>query len=152
LLSETISNKSLAFTFKATELSFDVVISMLDKLLKEKTKEKVGKQSIKNLRKKGTLQVVEVSDESLKKLQKDLRKYGVDYSILKNKTEEKQYSLFFRNYDAELLNKVMETFLQKRFKKKESIADRIKRVIQKNIQKSTEEKDKTKVKREEVEI
>ena len=125
---------------------------MLDKLLKEQTKEKRGKQSIKDLRKKGNLQVVEVTDDSLKELQRYMKKFNIDYSILKNKTEDKQYSLFFRNYDAELLNKVMENFLQNKFREKESILDKIKRVEQKNINRGTEEKDKTKVQRKEVEL
>ena len=153
MLSETLSNKSLTFTFKATEITFDVVIKMLDKLLKEQTKEKKGKQSIKELRKKGNIQVIDVTDKTLKKLQNYMKKYGVDYSILKSKTEEKQYSLFFRNYDAELLNKVFENFMQERFKNKESIVEKIKRVTQKNnIERDTEEKDKTKIKRKEVEL
>ena len=151
LLSETLSNKSLTFTFKATEISFDVVIKMLDKLLKEQTKEKKGKQSIKELRKKGNIQVIDVTDETLKKLQNYLKEFNIDYSLLKSKTEEKQYSLFFRNYDAELLNKVLEKFMQEKFKNKESILDKIKRLKQKNIERGTEEKDKTKVKRKEVE-
>lgn len=152
MLSETVSNKSLTFTFKATEISFDIVIAMLDKLLKEKTREKRGKQSIKDLRKKGNLQVIDVTDETLKKLQNYLKKFNIDYSILKSKTEEKQYSLFFRNYDAELLNKVLENFLQNKFKNKESIKDKIKRIKQMNMDKRTEEKDKTKVKRKEAEL
>lgn len=152
LLSETVSNKSLTFTFKATEITFDVVIAMLDKLLKEKTREKKGKQSIKDLRKKGNLQVIDVTDETLKKLQNYLKKFNIDYSILKSKTEEKQYSLFFRNYDAELLNKVLENFLHNKFKNKESIKEKIKRIKQMNIDKRTEEKDKTKKKRKEVEL
>ena len=152
LLSETVSNKSLTFTFKATEITFDVVIAMLDKLLKEKTREKKGKQSIKDLRKKGNLQVIDVTDETLKKLQNYLKKFSIDYSILKSKTEEKQYSLFFRNYDAELLNKVLENFLHNKFKNKESIKEKIKRIKQMNIDKRTKEKDKTKKKRKEVEL
>ena len=152
LLSETVSNKSLTFTFKATEITFDVIIAMLDKLLKEKTREKKGKQSIKDLRKKGNLQVIDVTDETLKKLQNYLKKFSIDYSILKSKTEEKQYSLFFRNYDAELLNKVLENFLHNKFKNKESIKEKIKRIKQMNIDKRTKEKDKTKKKRKEVEL
>lgn len=152
MLSETVSNKSLTFTFKATEITFDVVIAMLDKLLKEKTREKIGKQSIKDLRKKGNLQVIDVTDETLKKLQNYLKKFNIDYSILKSKTEEKQYSLFFRNYDAELLNKVLENFLHNKFKNKESIKEKIKRIKQMNIDRRTEEKDKTKKKRKEVEL
>ena len=152
MLSETVSNKSLTFTFKATEITFDVVIAMLDKLLKEKTREKKGKKSIKDLRKKGNLQVIDVTDETLKKLQNYLKKFNIDYSILKSKTEEKQYSLFFRNYDAELLNKVLENFLHNKFKNKESIKEKIKRIKQMNIDKRTEEKDKTKKKRKEVEL
>ena len=152
LLSETVSNKSLTFTFKATEITFDVVIAMLDKLLKEKTREKKGKKSIKDLRKKGNLQVIDVTDATLKKLQNYLKKFNIDYSILKSKTEEKQYSLFFRNYDAELLNKVLENFLHNKFKNKESIKEKIKRIKQMNIDKRTEEKDKTKKKRKEVEL
>lgn len=152
MLSETLSNKSLTFTFKATEISYDIIIKMLDKLLKEQTKEKRGKQSIKDLRKKGNLQVVDVTDDSLKELQKYLKKFNIDYSILKNKTEDKQYSLFFRSYDAELLSKVMDNFLKNKFREKESILDKIKRVKQKNINRGTEEKDKTKVQRKEVEL
>ena len=152
MLSETLSNKSLTFTFKATEISYDIIIKMLDKLLQEKTKEKRGKQSIKDLRKKGNLQVVEVTDDSLKELQRYMKKFNIDYSILKNKTEDKQYSLFFRSYDAELLSKVMDNFLQNKFREKEGILDKIKRVKQKNINRGTEEKDKTKVQRKEVEL
>lgn len=152
MLSETLSNKFLTFTFKATEITYDVIISMLDKLLQDKTKEKRGKQSIKDLRKKGNLQVVEVTDDSLKELQRYMKKFNIDYSILKNKTEDKQYSLFFRSYDAELLSKVMDNFLQNKFREKEGILDKIKRVKQKNINRGTEEKDKTKVQRKEVEL
>ena len=152
MLSETLSNKSLTFTFKATEISYDIIIKMLDKLLQEKTKEKRGKQSIKDLRKKGNLQVVEVTDDSLKELQRYMKKFNIDYSILKNKTEDKLYSLFFRSYDAELLSKVMDNFLQNKFREKEGILDKIKRVKQKNINRGTEEKDKTKVQRKEVEL
>lgn len=152
MLSETLSNKSLTFTFKATEISYDIIIKMLDKLLQEKTKEKRGKQSIKDLRKKGNLQVVEVTDDSLKELQRYMKKFNIDYSILKNKTEDKQYSLFFRSYDAELLSKVMDNFLQNKFREKEGILDKIKRVKQNNINRGTEEKDKTKVQRKEVEL
>ena len=153
MLADTISSKSLTFTFKATEISYDVIISMLDKLLQKQTKEKKGKQSIKELRKKGSLQVVEITDKSLKELQKYFRKFNIDYSLLKNKTEDKQYTLFFRNYDAELLNKVMESFIQNKFREKDSITEKIKRVKeQKNkIEKGTHEKDKTKVQRKEVE-
>ena len=42
--------------------------------------------------------------------------------------------------------------LKDKFKNKESIKDKIKRIKQMNIDKGTEEKDKTKVKRKEVEL
>lgn len=140
MLSETLSSKSLTFTFKATEISLDVILKVLDKLLQEKTKEKRGKQSIKDLRKKGNLQVIDVADDTLKKLNRYLKKFNIDYSILKDKTEEKQYTLFFRSYDAELLNKVMNNFLQDKFKKKESITEKIEKVKQKYIEKTRDEK------------
>lgn len=140
LLAETLSNKSLTFTFKATEISLDVILSVLDKLLQEKTKEKRGKQSIKDLRKKGNLQVIDVTDETLKKLNRYLKKFNIDYSILKNKTEEKQYTLFFRSYDSELLDKVMNNFLQERFKNKPSISERISKIKQKNIEETQDKK------------
>lgn len=140
MLSETLSSKSLTFTFKATEISLDVILKVLDKLLQEKTKEKRGKQSIKDLRKKGNLQVIDVADDTLKKLNRYLKKFNIDYSILKDKTEEKQYTLFFRSYDAELLNKVMNNFLQDKFKKKESITEKIEKIKQKYIEKTRDEK------------
>lgn len=142
MLSDTLSSKSLTFTFKATELSLDVVVKALDKLLQEKTKEKRGKQSIKNLRRKGNLQVIDVTDDTLKKLNRYLKKFNIDYSILKDKTEEKQYTLFFRSYDAELLNKVMNNFLQDKFKKRESITEKIEKVKQKYIENTQDKRTK----------
>ena len=140
MLSETVSSKSLTFTFKATELSLDIMLNVLDKLLQERTKEKKGKQSIKELRKKGNLQVIDVTDDTLKKLNRYLKKFNIDYSILKDKTQEKQYTLFFRSYDAELLNKVMNSFLQDKFKKKESITDKIEKIKQKYIENTQDKK------------
>ena len=152
LLSEIISNKSLTFTFKTAELSYDALLLALEKLIEMRAKEKTGKQSIKSLRKKGNLQVIDVTDNSYKKLQKYLRKFNIDYSILKNTNEENQYTLFFRNYDSELMSKIMENFVQDRFKNKESIKEKINKLKQKQIQKNTEEKDKTLDKGKEINI
>lgn len=150
MFSETLSNKSLAFTFKTSEITLDVILCALNKLLQEKTKEKRGKQTLKDLRKKGILEVIEVTDQTLKKLNKYLKKYKLDYSILKNKTEEKQYTLFFRTYDAEILNTVMNQFLQEKFKNKESIRDKINKIKHKNIEQTQDKKIEQEKKRKEV--
>ena len=142
LLSEEISNKSLTFTFKAVDLSYDVLLVAIEKLVNLETKEKKGKQSIKDLRKKGTLQTIDITNNSYQNFKKYLKKFNIDYSILKNTAEKNQYILFFRNYDSELMSKIMENFMQDKFKEKESIKDKITRIKQKKSEISTEEKDK----------
>lgn len=144
MLGDSLSRKSLAYTFRTANLTYLVILKAIDKLLQGKTKEKTGKQSVKDLRKKGSLEVVDINEQTLKNLKKYLKKFGIDYSILKNKTKDNEFTLFFRDYDSELLNKVMNDYLQKQYEEKTSIKEKIKNIKQKSMQKTTEKiKDKT---------
>ena len=138
MFSDVVSNKALAITFQTSKITSEVVMEVIKKALQERTKEVKGKQSLKNLNKKSSLQTIDISDDTLKKLSKYLRKYNIDYSILKNTAKEKTYSLFFRNCDAELLNKIMNDFLKNKFRNKESIKEKIlkaKEISKTNLQK-----------------
>lgn len=140
MLADIVGDKAISVSFKTSKITLEVIISVLNKLLEEKVKEITGKQSLKHLRKKGNIEVVEVTDETLKKLKSYLKKYNIDYSILKDKTQENSYSLFFRSYDAEILNKAMNGFMLQKFKEKESIKDKIKKAKEKYQQISKERK------------
>ena len=153
MLGDTLSRKSLAYTFKATNITYVVVLKAIDRLLQGKTKEKTGQQSVKDLRKKGSLEVVDISEQNLKNLKRYLKKFGMDYSILKNKTKDNQYTLFFRTYDSEILNKVMSDYLQKQYKEKKSIKEKINIIRQKSINKTREKpKNKTRKRKEIIEL
>ena len=130
----------MSVSFQTTKITLDVVVAVINKILAEKVKEKTGKQSLKDLRKKGVIQEVDLTENSLKQLRKFLRKYNIDYSILKDKTCENTYSLFFRNYDAEILEKAMQNFVIDKFKNKESIKNRIEKAKAKSKEKTQEKK------------
>lgn len=154
MLGDIVGTKAVSASFQATKISLDVIVTVINKMLQEKAKEKTGKQSLKDLRKKGIIQEVDITENSLKQLKKFLRKYNIDYSILKDNTCENTYSLFFRNYDAEILNKAMQSFMIDRFQDKESIKDRIEKAKAKSKEITQEKKviEKKKTKRREQDI
>jgi len=109
-----------------------------------------GKQSVKELVGQGQgVSSLPIGDSGIKDFQKIANKYGVDFAIIKDKTEEPpKYTVFFKAKDADAITNVLKEYSAKQVKrqakeKKPSILQKLKRfkkIVAKTPHKEREKK------------
>ena len=127
-MQEYNNEKIVAMTVKTANMNVGVLKSILKKFLNDQKKRKIpkiirGKQSLKQLIRgndNASVTNIEINDQNIKAFEKTARKYGIDYSLKKDKSvEPPKYILFFRAKDSEILTKSFKDFLNIREQKKE---------------------------------
>lgn len=127
-MQEYNNEKIVAMTVKTANMNVGVLKSILKKFLNDQKKRKIpkiirGKQSLKQLIRgndNASVTNIEINDQNIKAFEKTARKYGIDYSLKKDKSvEPPKYILFFRAKDNEILTKAFKDFLNIREQKKE---------------------------------
>lgn len=157
MINEEISKEAgnAAKTIISYTIRYSKTLFNLNKEIKKKMKESIKKangnlknilgngESIKDLYKKGQLENINIDKENLKDLKKELNRYGVNFSVMKDK-QTKDYVVFFQAKDIKVMEYAFKKVISKENKKeKDSILKQIKKY--KEISKS-EEKTKEKVK------
>ncbi len=126
---------------RAAKVTGKILLDLLKKLMKEAENlgglEKLvnangNEVKLKDMVKKGQLEEIPVEEAELKELKKELNRYGVKFSVMKDKESEK-YSVFFQAKDMKIMDKAFKHALSESEKK----ADR-KDSIHKNIEKFKE--------------
>jgi len=127
-MQEYNNEKIVAMTVKTANMNVGVLKSILKKFLNDQKKRKIpkiirGKQSLKQLIRgndNSSVTNIEINDQNIKAFEKTALKYGIDYSLKKDKSvEPPKYILFFRAKDSEILTKAFKDFLNIREQKKE---------------------------------
>lgn len=143
---------------KAGKVTAKLLLTLLKKLMKEAEKlgglEKLvnangNEVKLKDMVKKGQLEEIPVEEAELKELKKELNRYGVKFSVMKDK-ESGKYSVFFQAKDMKVMDKAFKHALsesEKKTERKESIHKNIEKF--KEMAKSTVSKDKVKNKQKE---
>lgn len=143
---------------RAGKVTGKILLDLIKKLLKESEKigglEKlVGSQGnevkLKDMVKKGQLEDIPVEETELKELKKELNRYGVKFSVMKDK-ESGKYSVFFQAKDMKVMDKAFKHALsesEKKTERKESIHKNIEKF--KEMAKNSVSKDKIKNKQKE---
>lgn len=143
---------------KAAKVTGKLLLNLLKKLMKEAEKlgglEKLvnangNEVKLKDMVKKGQLEEIPVEEAELKELKKELNRYGVKFSVMKDK-ESGKYSVFFQAKDMKVMDRAFKHALSKSEKKterKESIHKNIEKF--KEMAKNTVSKDKVKNKQKE---
>lgn len=143
---------------KAGKVTAKLILTLLKKLMKEAEKlgglEKLvnangNEVKLKDMVKKGQLEEIPVEEAELKELKKELNRYGVKFSVMKDK-ESGKYSVFFQAKDMKLMDKAFKHALsesEKKTERKESIHKNIEKF--KEMAKNTVSKDKVKNKQKE---
>lgn len=143
---------------KAGKVTAKLLLTLLKKLMKEAEKlgglEKLvnangNEVKLKDMVKKGQLEEIPVEEAELKELKKELNRYGVKFSVMKDK-ESGKYSLFFQAKDMKVMDKAFKHALsesEKKTERKESIHKNIEKF--KEMAKNTVSKDKVKNKQKE---
>lgn len=144
----------ISYTIRYSKTMFS-----LNKEIKKKMEESIQKangnlkniigngEPLNELYKKGQLENINIDKENLKDLKKELNRYGVNFSVMKDKLT-KDYVVFFQAKDIKVMEYAFKKVIAKEnTKEKESILKQIKKYkdLSKNNDK-TKEKVKRKVK------
>ena len=158
MINEEIARKTLNMEVKAGKVTAKLLLTLLKKLMKEAEKlgglEKLvnangNEVKLKDMVKKGQLEEIPVEEAELKELKKELNRYGVKFSVMKDK-ESGKYSVFFQAKDMKVMDKAFKHPLsesEKKTERKESIHKNIEKF--KEMAKNTVSKDKVKNKQKE---
>ena len=158
MINEEVSDKTLNLEIKAAKITAKLIIQQIKKLLKEAKKfggmekfvsEKGNEVKLKDLVQKRQLEEIAIREEELKSLKKELNKYGVKFSVMKDK-ESGKYSVFFQAKDMKVMDKAFKHALsesEKKTERKESIHKNIEKF--KEMAKNSVSKDKVKNKQKE---
>ena len=143
---------------RAGKVTGKILLDLIRKLLKESEKiggleklvgSKGNEVKLKDMVKKGQLEEIPVEETELKELKKELNRYGVKFSVMKDK-ESGKYSVFFQAKDMKVMDKAFKYALsesEKKTERKESIHKNIEKF--KEMAKNSVSKDKIKNKQKE---
>lgn len=143
---------------RAGKVTGKILLDLIRKLLKESEKiggleklvgSKGNEVKLKDMVKKGQLEEIPVEETELKELKKELNRYGVKFSVMKDK-ETGKYSVFFQAKDMKVMDKAFKHALsesEKKTERKESIHKNIEKF--KEMAKNSVSKDKIKNKQKE---
>ena len=154
MINEEIARKTLNMEINAGKVTGKVLLNLLKKLMKEAEKfgglEKLvnangNEVKLKDMVKKGQLEEIPVEEAELKELKKELNRYGVKFSVMKNKETGKN-SVFFQAKDMKVMDKAFKHALSKS-ERKESIHKNIEKF--KEMAKNSISKEKIKNKQKE---
>ena len=146
MVNEEISNRAVNMEVRVSKLLLSEVIKVFKKINLEAEKqgkklssyldEKVKSNSVplKDLVKKGQLESIILKDKDFKELKKELNRYGVKFSVMRDK-KSMEYSLFFQSKDTVIMDKAFKNAILK-VEKKESIKESTLEVINKFKEKS----------------
>ena len=158
MINEEIARKTLNMEVRAVKVTGKLVWDLLKKLMKEAEKlgglEKLvnangNEVKLKDMVKKGQLEEIPVEEAELKELKKELNRYGVKFSVMKDK-ESGKYSVFFQAKDMKVMDKAFKHALsesERKTERKESIHKNIEKF--KEMAKNSLSKDKVKNKQKE---
>lgn len=158
-MQDEVNHKTVALIVNTTKMTAIVLKRAMEKKLQEdgqkrsrkkqelqsiKQKDRLhGKMPVKQLVSSGSgVSNIEITDHNIKSFERIARKYGVDYSLKKDKSREPpRYIVFFRGKDTDVVNQAFKEYVsgQTKNKSKPSIKKRLahfKEIVAKSIKKS----------------
>ena len=161
MVNDEVNNKAINIEIKVAEYSAKAIFKAIKKIMEDAAeksqpladylseKRKTNSRRLKDMVKKGQLEEIPVEEAELKELKKELNRYGVKFSVMKDKESEK-YSVFFQAKDMKVMDKAFKHALsesEKKTERKESIHKNIEKF--KEMAKNSVSKDKVKNKQKE---
>ena len=112
--------KAVKMTYHGVEITSKVISNLIRSYLQASEKQAHGKQSLKNLNRKGnTLDSIPVTNADLKGLQRELRGYGVDYSARKSSAAKDTYDVYFKGTDITQIQTALKNYAAKSLRQRE---------------------------------
>lgn len=163
-MQDEVNTKVIALVVKGGRISADVLgkalkkfVEELEKAQKTASQPKIyrGKQSVKHLvEQNAAISNIEVTDGNIKSFERTARKYGIDYALKKDTSEQPpRYLVFFKGRDVDVMTQAFKEFSAKTVKQKDkpSLRHKLSR-HQEQSKKQQREKIKVKSKERGVEL
>ena len=130
---EEVNQKTVALSIKTAKITGRMLAKAMQSFLRkmrEPSKGKPGKQTIKSLTKQGaSLSNIEITGDNIGSFKKTARKYNVDFSLQRDNSETPpKWIVFFKAKDADALMSALKEYskIQLREKaRKPSLLDRL---------------------------
>lgn len=146
-MQDEVNTKVIALVIKGGRISAEVLEKALKKFVEEIEKAQTqasrpktyrGKQSIKHLvEQNAAISNIEVTDGNIKSFEHTARKYGIDYALKKDTSEQPpRYLVFFKGRDVDVMTQAFKEFSARTIKQKEKPSLRQKLSRQKEQSKS----------------
>ena len=158
-MQEQNTEKTVALSVKTGKMTAKVlkgaVKAFLDAQKNKKPHTYKGKQSVKHLvQGGGELTSIEVTDKNIKSFDKTARKYGIDYALKKDTTEEPpKYLVFFKAKNNDVLTMAFKEFAANELtkSKKTPIREKLRNVAE-QVKAKNKERSREKSKSREAEL
>ena len=126
-MQEEVNEKVIALSIKGTKLTAELLQKsmkfLLSQIKKQTTKamQPRGKQTLKQLMKQNAgVSKIEIIDGNIKAFERTAKKYGIDFALKKDTTEQPpRYLVFFKGRDADVLTAAFKEFSQKKLNARE---------------------------------
>ena len=158
-MQEELEQKSVAISIKAGKLTANLLKKAVEKALAEMEKSQKnpkiykGKQSVKHLIRQGAgVSNIEITDNNIKAFEKVAKKYGIDFSLKRDKSvDPPRYFVFFKARDVEVMTAAFREFTGKTLNKtkKPSVRKKLQQAITARNQDKQREREKSKEKQKE---
>ena len=155
-MQDEVNAKVVALMIKGGKISGEVLKKALDKFVEELEKAQKqmsqpktyrGKQSVKHLvQQNAAISNIEVTDGNIKSFERTANKYGIDFALKKDTSEQPpRYLVFFKGRDVDVMTAAFKEFSAKKVKQQEKPSLRQK-LSRENAQTKAQHKAKVKVK------
>ncbi len=119
-MQDEVNEKVVALSIKGSKLTAEMLQKAMKALL-AKGKQQIGKQphgkqTMRQLMKQNTgVSNIEITDSNIKAFESTAKKYGIDYALKKDATEQPpRYLVFFKGRDADVLTAAFKEFSAKK--------------------------------------
>ena len=119
-MQDEVNEKVVALSIKGSKLTAEMLQKAMKALL-AKSKQQIGKQphgkqTLRQLMKQNTgVSNIEITDGNIKAFESTAKKYGIDYALKKDTTEQPpRYLVFFKGRDADVLTAAFKEFSAKK--------------------------------------
>jgi len=155
-MQDEVNTKVVAIAIRGSKITAEMLVKALRKFVEEAQKDASrpktykGKQSIKHLMEQNAaINNIEVTDGNIKSFERTARKYGIDYALKKDSSEQPpRYLVFFKGRDVDVMTQAFKEFSARTVRKQERPSLR-EQLAQKRDQSKAKHREKIKVKTKE---
>ena len=158
-MQDEVNTKVVAIAIRGSKITAEMLVKALRKFVEElekaqkdasRPKTYKGKQSIKHLMEQNAaINNIEVTDGNIKSFERTARKYGIDFALKKDSSEQPpRYLVFFKGRDVDVMTQAFKEFSARTVRKQErpSLQEQL---AQKREQSKAKHREKIKVKTKE---